>query len=52
MKYQGAKKNGGVPAVTPEEIERKELHPHRGTTIGPSPTGNVQDNQTPPVRRG
>lgn len=40
-----------VPDVTPEEIRRKEIAPHEGSTIGPSPTGNVQDAQIPPVRR-
>lgn len=42
---------GETPAVTPEEIRRKEITPHEGSTIGPSPTGNVQDSQIPPVRR-
>lgn len=40
-----------VPDVTAEEIRRKEIAPHEGATIGPSPTGNIQDSQIPPVRR-
>jgi hypothetical protein len=36
-----------IPAVTPEEIRRKEIAPHEGSTIGPSPTGNVGDSKIP-----
>ena len=36
-----------VADITPEEIRRKEIKPHEGSTIGPSPTGNVGDAQIP-----
>jgi hypothetical protein len=39
-----------VPDETAEEIYRKEIEPHQGSTIGPSPTGNVQDSHIPPPR--
>lgn len=35
-------------AETAAEIRRKEIDPHRGSTIGPSPYGNVQDSHLPP----
>lgn len=35
-------------AETIAEIRRKEIDPHRGGTIGPSPYGNVQDSHLPP----
>lgn len=38
------------PAETPEEIYRKEIRPHEGGVIGPSPEGNVHDSHIPPPR--
>lgn len=37
---------------TAEEIYRKEIRPHEGGSIGPSPEGNVHDSHIPPPRRG
>lgn len=36
---------------TPEDIYRKEIRPHEGGVIGPSPEGNVHDSHIPPPRR-
>lgn len=50
-KNQRSAGKGEIPAVTPEEIRRKEIAPHEGSIIGPSPTGNVQNTLIPSVRR-
>jgi hypothetical protein len=41
-----------TPNETAEEIYRKEILPHQGGSIGPSPSGNVHDSHIPPAKRG